>query len=51
MLLIGCSEEDLRDSLEKAMNEHPDTCAVLVRRHGVYEPPRIYPGVAWTDGI
>ncbi|KAL0639703.1 Methylthioribulose-1-phosphate dehydratase [Maublancomyces gigas] len=29
-------EEDLRDSLEKAMNEHPDTCAVLVRRHGVY---------------
>jgi methylthioribulose-1-phosphate dehydratase len=29
-------EEDLRDSLEKAMEEHPDTCAVLVRRHGVY---------------
>ncbi|KAH8144756.1 uncharacterized protein LAJ45_11257 [Morchella importuna] len=29
-------EEDLRDSLEQAMNEYPDTCAVLVRRHGVY---------------
>jgi methylthioribulose-1-phosphate dehydratase len=29
------SEEDLRDSLEKAMEEFPDTCAVLVRRHGV----------------
>lgn len=37
MVLIRYSEEDLRDSLEKAMNEHPDTCAVLVRRHGVYE--------------
>ncbi|KAI5786439.1 class II aldolase/adducin N-terminal [Peziza echinospora] len=29
-------EEDLRESLEKAMDEYPDTCAVLVRRHGVY---------------
>ncbi|KAL7274701.1 Methylthioribulose-1-phosphate dehydratase [Rhizina undulata] len=29
-------EEDLRDSLEQAMHEFPDTCAVLVRRHGVY---------------
>jgi len=29
-------EEDLTESLEKAMDEHPDTCAVLVRRHGVY---------------
>ncbi|KAF8469606.1 class II aldolase/adducin N-terminal [Kalaharituber pfeilii] len=29
-------EEDLRDSLEEAINAYPDTCAVLVRRHGVY---------------
>ena len=29
-------EEDLTESLEEAMNEYPDTCAVLVRRHGVY---------------
>ncbi|KAG9240742.1 class II aldolase/adducin N-terminal [Calycina marina] len=29
-------EEDLTDSLEKAMEEFPDTCAVLVRRHGIY---------------
>ncbi|OLL27101.1 Methylthioribulose-1-phosphate dehydratase [Neolecta irregularis DAH-3] len=29
-------EEDLTGSLEKAMDQYPDTCAVLVRRHGVY---------------
>lgn len=29
-------EEDLKESLEKAMDKYPDTCAVLVRRHGVY---------------
>lgn len=29
-------EEDLTGSLEKAMDAYPDTCAVLVRRHGVY---------------
>ncbi|OQN99384.1 Methylthioribulose-1-phosphate dehydratase [Cryoendolithus antarcticus] len=29
-------EEDLKESLEKAMLEWPETCAVLVRRHGVY---------------
>lgn len=29
-------EEDLKESLEKAIEEYPDTCAVLVRRHGVY---------------
>ncbi|XP_072171714.1 methylthioribulose-1-phosphate dehydratase-like isoform X2 [Diadema setosum] len=29
-------ERDLKGSLEKAMEEYPDTCAVLVRRHGVY---------------
>ena len=29
-------EEDLTEYLEKAMEEHPDTYAVLVRRHGVY---------------
>jgi hypothetical protein len=30
-----CSEEDLTDSLEAAMEKYPDTYAVLVRRHGV----------------
>ncbi|KAK5113071.1 Methylthioribulose-1-phosphate dehydratase [Meristemomyces frigidus] len=29
-------EEDLKDSLEAAMREWPEACAVLVRRHGVY---------------
>ncbi|KAG0304385.1 hypothetical protein BGZ98_005593 [Dissophora globulifera] len=29
-------EEDLTDRMAKAMEEYPDTCAVLVRRHGVY---------------
>lgn len=29
-------EEDLTDSLETAMDEFPDTYAVLVRRHGLY---------------
>jgi len=29
-------EEDLTESLEKAMMEWPDTYAVLVRRHGIY---------------
>lgn len=29
-------EEDLRDSLAKAIKDYPDTSAVLVRRHGVY---------------
>jgi len=29
-------EEDLKDTLEKAIEEWPETCAVLVRRHGVY---------------
>lgn len=29
-------EEDLTESLEAAMDKHPDTYAVLVRRHGVY---------------
>lgn len=28
-------EEDLTGSLEQAMNEYPDTYAVLVRRHGM----------------
>lgn len=28
-------EEDLTESLEKAMEEYPDTYAVLVRRHGM----------------
>ncbi|CAZ84532.1 unnamed protein product [Tuber melanosporum] len=29
-------EEDLTERLGKAIDEYPDTCAVLVRRHGVY---------------
>ena len=29
-------EEHLKDTMEKAMEEWPETCAVLVRRHGVY---------------
>lgn len=29
-------EEDLKDTLEQAIAEWPETCAVLVRRHGVY---------------
>ena len=29
-------EEDLKDELEKAIEEWPETCAVLVRRHGLY---------------
>ncbi|KAI8909336.1 MTRu-1-P dehydratase [Powellomyces hirtus] len=29
-------EEDLRDRLSKAIEDYPDTNAVLVRRHGVY---------------
>ena len=29
-------EEDLKDSLEAAIKEWPDACAILVRRHGLY---------------
>jgi methylthioribulose-1-phosphate dehydratase len=29
-------EEDLKESLEQAMREWPEACAVLVKRHGVY---------------
>ena len=29
-------EEGLKDSLEAAIKEWPETCAVLVKRHGVY---------------
>ena len=35
-------EEDLTSSLEMAMEKHPDTYAVLVRRHGVY---------VWGDNV
>lgn len=35
-------EEDLTEFLEKAMEEYPDTYAVLVRRHGVY---------VWGDNV
>lgn len=29
-------EEDLKDRLAQTIEEYPETCAVLVRRHGVY---------------
>lgn len=29
-------EEDLEESMSQAMQEWPETCAVLVKRHGVY---------------
>jgi ribulose-5-phosphate 4-epimerase/fuculose-1-phosphate aldolase len=29
-------ERDLKEYMEEAMKKYPDTCAVLVRRHGVY---------------
>ncbi|XP_019880863.1 methylthioribulose-1-phosphate dehydratase [Aethina tumida] len=29
-------EEDLKDRLEQTIKDYPETCAVLVRRHGVY---------------
>lgn len=29
-------EKDLKDRMARAMEEYPDSCAVLVRRHGVY---------------
>ena len=29
-------EEDLRETLENAIEKWPETCAVLVRRHGLY---------------
>lgn len=35
-------EEDLTEFLEAAMDEYPDTYAVLVRRHGVY---------VWGDNV
>jgi len=35
-------EEDLTESLEEAMEQYPDTYAVLVRRHGVY---------VWGDNV
>jgi len=31
-----CFEKDLKDSMAQAMHNNPSTCAVLVRRHGVY---------------
>jgi hypothetical protein len=35
MHYYNCSEEDLTESLEEAMEKYPDTYAVLVRRHGM----------------
>lgn len=29
-------EKDLKERMARAMEEYPESCAVLVRRHGVY---------------
>lgn len=29
-------EEDLKERMAEVMDQYPETCAVLVRRHGVY---------------
>lgn len=29
-------EKDLKDDLDDAIIRYPETCAVLVRRHGIY---------------
>ncbi len=29
-------ERDLKDAMARALEEYPETCAVLVRRHGIY---------------
>lgn len=29
-------EKDLKERMAQAMDKYPDSCAVLVRRHGVY---------------
>lgn len=29
-------EEDLKDRMAEVIKEYPETCAILVRRHGVY---------------
>ena len=44
-MLTTPSEEDLTASLEAAMEKHPDTYAVLVRRHGMYVMLRMQPMV------
>jgi len=31
-----CFEAELKDSMAQAMQQYPSTCAVLVRRHGLY---------------
>ena len=31
-----CEEGDLCEGLSQAIAEYPDTCAVLIRRHGIY---------------
>jgi methylthioribulose-1-phosphate dehydratase len=35
-------EEDLRESLEEAMEKYPDSYAILVKRHGIY---------VWGDNV
>ena len=35
-------EEDLKDTLEQAIQKYPDTYAILVRRHGIY---------VWGDNV
>ena len=35
-LINSAHEEDLKDQLDRAIAEYPETVAVLVRRHGIY---------------
>ena len=42
-------EEALKDRLETAINEFPETVAVLVRRHGIYGKFPSY--FQWVDGV
>ena len=34
--VLSAHEEDLKDRLDAAIEEYPETVAVLVRRHGIY---------------
>jgi methylthioribulose-1-phosphate dehydratase len=52
-------EEDLRESLEEAMEKYPDSYAILVRRHGMWVLARLNAGngvltkgrYVWGDNV